>query len=130
MQPNGVSTPGDSDPFVEHGTCMLDKITGAKNGISKNVDPVIVKLTRDAKGSDARYLDGFRKVYDDHYAAGSGNGKLAIVSLSMTFNLGKFPIIESLLHTLFVELGKIGVLIVVGAGNSGNTVSPDLILAS
>lgn len=107
---------------------MLSKITGDQYGISKNVNPVIVKIPATAEGGNGAldWVDGVRKAYED-YRVRLGNGideKIgAIISLSFHIPAASLdPPAATYFRILLQSLVSVGVLPITGAGNGADTV--------
>ncbi|KAI9664956.1 MAG: hypothetical protein M1821_006404 [Bathelium mastoideum] len=115
-----------------HGTCMLDKVLGLKNGVSKFVNPAIVKVPM----VDERYYDGalladaitlvtkhWRKWQQD--AANKGVlMKHAVVNLSLgpaAVSKAREMTEEQLgdVNEAMVVGNKLGLIYVVASGNDG-----------
>lgn len=106
LPPNGQEVKSDPNG---HGTCMVDRVVGFKNGVAKNTDIVIVKMPSSPGGSvqfDARnVLEALNQIAEDIYIHKT-LGK-AVVNLSM--GMYKPSSISAVTETLVAKLtsGKV-----------------------
>ncbi|KAK2808540.1 hypothetical protein FQN50_004571 [Emmonsiellopsis sp. PD_5] len=133
----GFTLPMGAQSPKSHGTCMLSRVGGFKNGVAKKVSPVVVRVPRRHQfGGGARitdYLEGVSTVLDD---VGT-QGKRAILLMAFYYprinpitNLPLFRDFEGRddsdgfrirLRDLLRELIRRGVYPVTGAGNGGKS---------
>lgn len=72
------ATTTDKDSDGKHGTCMLSRMSGTKNGVGKKCSVVLIKAP--AAGGRAKWLDGLSLIVGDVTAK---KPKKAVLSLSL-----------------------------------------------
>ncbi|KAI9717752.1 MAG: hypothetical protein M1812_004481 [Candelaria pacifica] len=98
-----------------HGTCMLSIVCGAKYGVAKKVNPVIVRVPKSNTVED--WLEGISKVHDDVLAR---NDKTKHSVMLMAFYFPKDKINDGWIiraRMLIKDLVDWNVLPVTGSGN-------------
>ncbi len=106
-----------------HGTCMLSIVCGAKYGVAKSVEPVIVRVPGGNTMED--WLEGISKVHDDVLER-NDKTKKSVLLMAFYFpedavNTGWIIRARMLIKSLVDDFG---VLPVTGSGNGGlNTIT-------
>lgn len=102
---------------IWHGTCMLSKVSGARFGTSKKINPVVVKVP--FASGPPRWLDGLAKVVEDVTDKKRTNPAFKAV-LSMSFYFPNAEVNTGWVQNFYdnlIALEKMGVVLVAASGN-------------